>query len=79
MISPETSTVLTLVVYALGALAAVAGMAVRRHQGAAGEDQEMIAGVLTYINNHYQEDVTLDQVAAFAGFSRYYFSRSFRS
>ena len=57
----------------------LAGMAVRRHPGAAGEDQEMIAGVLTYINNHYQEDVTLDQVAAFAGFSRYYFSRSFRS
>lgn len=57
----------------------LAGMAVRRHPGAAGEDQEMIAGVLTYINNHYQEDVTLDQVASFAGFSRYYFSRSFRS
>ncbi len=57
----------------------LSGMALRRHQGSPGEDQEMIAGVLTYINNHYQEDVTLDQVASFAGFSRYYFSRSFRS
>ena len=65
--------------YALLSQRYLSGMALRRHQGSPGEDQEMIAGVLTYINNHYQEDVTLDQVASFAGFSRYYFSRSFRS
>ena len=31
-----------------------------------------------YINNHYQEPLTLDDVAEFAGFSRFYFSRSFK-
>jgi len=41
-------------------------------------ETEVITGVMTYINNHYQEEVTLDQVASFAGFSRYYFSRYFR-
>lgn len=33
---------------------------------------------MTYINEHYMEDVTLEQVAAFTGFSKYYFSRTFR-
>ena len=45
---------------------------------AASADEEIIGGVMTYINNHYREEVTLDRVAAFAGFSRYYFSRTFR-
>ena len=31
-----------------------------------------------YINNHVQEDLTLDDVAQFSGFSRFYFSRSFK-
>ena len=41
-------------------------------------DSEVITAVLTYINNHYREELSLENVAGFAGFSRYYFSRSFK-
>jgi AraC-like DNA-binding protein len=33
---------------------------------------------IAYINSHFREDLSLDQVADFVGFSRYYFSRSFK-
>ena len=39
---------------------------------------EVFSAVLTYINDHYKEEISLDTVADFSGFSRYYFSRSFR-
>ena len=41
-------------------------------------DQEVITASMVYINEHYYEELSLDDVAAFAGFSRYYFSRSFK-
>ncbi len=41
-------------------------------------DQEVIATAMNYINEHYQEELSLEDVASFAGFSRYYFSRSFK-
>ena len=41
-------------------------------------DSEVITAVMTYINNHYREELSLEDVAQFAGFSRYYFSRSFK-
>ena len=41
-------------------------------------DSEVITAVMTYINNHYMEELSLEDVAQFAGFSRYYFSRSFK-
>ena len=41
-------------------------------------DSEVINAVMTYINNHYREELSLEDVAQFAGFSRYYFSRSFK-
>ena len=41
-------------------------------------DSEVITAVMTYINNHYREELSLEDVARFAGFSRYYFSRSFK-
>ena len=41
-------------------------------------DREIIASSMSYINEHYQEELSLDDVARFAGFSRYYFSRSFK-
>ena len=41
-------------------------------------DSEVINAVMTYINNHYREELTLEDVARFAGFSRYYFSRTFK-
>ena len=39
---------------------------------------EVISAAMHYINNHVQEDLTLDDVAQFSGFSRFYFSRSFK-
>jgi len=41
-------------------------------------DREIIASSMAYINEHYRDDLSLDDVAEFAGFSRYYFSRSFK-
>ena len=41
-------------------------------------DTEVINAVMTYINDHYREDLRLDDVAGFSGFSRFYFSRSFK-
>ena len=41
-------------------------------------DSEVINAVMTYINNHYRAELSLEDVAKFAGFSRYYFSRSFK-
>ncbi len=41
-------------------------------------DSEVITAAMGYINTHFREDLTLDNVAAFAGFSRFYFSRSFK-
>ena len=40
---------------------------------------EIINAVMTYISNHYRDPLTLEDAAAFAGFSRCYFSRSFKS
>ena len=41
-------------------------------------DSEVIAAAMGYINTHIREELSLDNVAGFAGFSRYYFSRSFK-
>ena len=41
-------------------------------------ESEVITAAMTYINNHYSQDLSLEDVAGFAGFSRYYFSRSFK-
>ena len=41
-------------------------------------ESEVITASMTYINNHYKQDLSLEDVAAFEGFSRYYFSRSFK-
>ena len=41
-------------------------------------DTEVINAVMVYINDHYREDLRLDDVAKFSGFSRFYFSRSFK-
>ena len=41
-------------------------------------DSEVITAAMTYINNHYKDELSLEDVAGFAGFSRYYFSRSFK-
>ncbi len=41
-------------------------------------DPEIMNMAINYIGDHYTEEVTLEQVAAFAGYSKYYFSRTFR-
>ena len=41
-------------------------------------DSEGITAAMGYINSHFREELSLDDVAEFAGFSRYYFSRSFK-
>jgi len=39
---------------------------------------EIMNSVITYINEHFTEDISLERAADFAGFSKYYFSRLFR-
>ena len=41
-------------------------------------ETEIFTATIAYINAHYRDHLTLDDVAEFAGFSRYYFSRIFR-
>lgn len=38
---------------------------------------ELMNSVMTYIDQNYKENLTLEQVAEFSGFSKYYFSRMF--
>jgi len=41
-------------------------------------ETQVISTAMNYINANFQRELTLDEVADFAGFSRYYFSRSFK-
>lgn len=41
-------------------------------------DPAIMNSALTYINEHYMDDISLELVAVFAGFSKYYFSRMFK-
>ena len=41
-------------------------------------DPEIMNSVMTYISEHYMDDICLSDAAAFAGFSKYYFSRVFK-
>ena len=56
----------------------LSGIRPRNADGVRNMDSEVITAVMTYINNHYREELSLEDVARFAGFSRYYFSRSFK-
>ena len=56
----------------------LSGIKPRTGDNARNMDSEVINAVMTYINNHYREELSLEDVAKFAGFSRYYFSRSFK-
>lgn len=56
----------------------LSGIRPRTDDGMRNMDSEVITAVMTYINNHYREELSLEDVARFAGFSRYYFSRSFK-
>lgn len=50
----------------------------RKKKDSRGMESQVVSMAMNYINSHYREDLTLDEVADFTGFSRYYFSRSFR-
>ncbi len=41
-------------------------------------DPAIMNSAVTYINEHYMDDIFLEDVALFAGFSKYYFSRMFK-
>ena len=56
----------------------LSGIRLRTADNMRNMDSEVINAVMTYINNHYREELSLENVAGFAGFSRYYFSRSFK-
>ncbi len=51
---------------------------VRQREAVHSVDSEVITAAMGYINTHFQDELSLDDVAEFAGFSRYYFSRSFK-
>ena len=40
-------------------------------------DSEIVGSALQYIDQNYMRSITLEDVAAFSGFSKYYFSRNF--
>ncbi len=40
---------------------------------------ELMNSAITFIEQNFRKNITLEEVAAFAGFSRFYFSRSFNS
>ena len=46
--------------------------------GAKSVDHEILNSAVTYIDEHYMDDISLEDVANFAGFSKYYFSRVFK-
>ncbi|MBQ9263631.1 MAG: helix-turn-helix transcriptional regulator [Clostridia bacterium] len=41
-------------------------------------DPEIMNSAITFINEHYMDDISLEDVAAFVGFSKFYFSRTFK-
>lgn len=52
--------------------------AVQEPAGHRSIDPEIMNSAITFINEHYMDDISLEAVARFTGFSKYYFSRSFK-
>ena len=42
-------------------------------------DPQLMNMAVSYIGDHYMEEISLEQVASFTGYSRYYFSRAFKN
>ena len=42
-------------------------------------DPQIMNMAVSYIGEHFMEEISLEQVAAFTGYSRYYFSRAFKN
>jgi len=65
-------------IYALLGQRYLAGLVARPGEEESAMDREVISSAMNYIDGHFQQKLTLDEVADFTGFSRYYFSRSFK-
>ena len=59
-------------------LSGKARMGIDAAAGKQKEYLERITLVCSYVSTHFQEELTLDEAAAMAGFSKYHFSRLFR-
>ena len=42
-------------------------------------DPQIMNMAVSYIGDHYMEEISLEQVASFTGYSKYYFSRAFKN
>lgn len=49
-----------------------------RHTGSRKIESAIMNSAITFINEHYMEDISLEDVAVFVGFSKCYFSRLFK-
>ena len=49
-----------------------------RHLSQHSIEPAIMNSAITYINEHYMEEMSLEDAALFAGFSKYYFSRMFK-
>ena len=49
-----------------------------KKEGSRKIESAIMNSALTFINEHYMDDISLEDVAVFAGFSKYYFSRLFK-
>lgn len=43
------------------------------------ENLEQLDRIFTYVENHYEESITLEDIAKYSGFSSYYFTRFFKA
>ncbi|MBO0446353.1 helix-turn-helix transcriptional regulator [Enterococcus ureilyticus] len=43
------------------------------------ENLELLDRIFSYVENHYEESLTLEEVAKYSGFSSYYFTRFFKA
>lgn len=43
------------------------------------ENLEQLDRIFTYVENHYEESITLEEIAKYSGFSSYYFTRFFKA
>ncbi|MGX7149423.1 AraC family transcriptional regulator [Enterococcus ureasiticus] len=43
------------------------------------ENLEHLDKIFTYVENHYEESITLEEIAKYSGFSSYYFTRFFKA
>ncbi len=70
---------LMLKMYAILGQSYLSGLLPVRNREPIHGNTEIITGMMTFINNHYMHELTLEQAAEAAGFSKFYFSRFFKA